>query len=42
VTFEAFMTAPSLGQFFARNIGESAPDGRFACQAQRGDRRPHA
>jgi hypothetical protein len=42
VTFEAFMTAPSMGQFFARNISESGPDGRFACQAQVGDRRPHA
>jgi hypothetical protein len=42
VTFETFMTAPSMGQFFARNIRESGPDGRFACQAQRGDRRPHA
>lgn len=42
VTFEAFMTAPSMGQFFARNIRESAPDGRFACQAQRSGRRPHA
>ena len=41
-TFEAFMTAPSIGQFFARNIRESAPDDRFACQAQRGDRRPQA
>jgi hypothetical protein len=42
VTFEAFMTAPSMGQFFARNIRESGPDGRFTCQAQRDDRRPHA
>ena len=41
-TFEAFMAAPSMGQFFAGNIRESATDGRFACRAQRGDQRPHA
>ena len=40
VTYEAFMAAPSMGQFFAGNIRESAPDGRFACPAQRSDRRP--
>ncbi len=31
-TFEAFMTAPSMGQFFARNISESGSYGRFACR----------
>lgn len=42
-TFEAFMAAPSMGQFYARNIGASVPDdGRFACRTQRGDRPPHA
>ena len=41
-TFEAFMTAASMGQFFHRNIGESGPGGRYACQAQRSGRRPHA
>jgi hypothetical protein len=41
-TFEAFMTAPSMGQFFHRNIRESRPGGRYACQAQRSDQRPHA
>ncbi len=42
VTFEAFMAAPSMGKFFDRNIRELGSDDRFACQAQRGDRRPQA
>ena len=37
--FEAFLTAPSMGQFYARNIAEATPGDRFACRAQRGDRR---
>jgi hypothetical protein len=41
-TFEAFMTAPSMGQFFHRNIRESGPGGRYACQAQGRGQRPHA
>ena len=40
-TFEAFMTAPSMGQFFGQNLRESTSDGRFACPAHRPDR-PHA
>ena len=37
--FEAFLTAPSMGQFYARNIAEATPDERFVCWAQRDDRR---
>ena len=40
VTFEAFSTARSMGQFYARNIAEATPGDRFACRAQRGDRPP--
>ena len=34
-TFDGFMTAPSMGQFFNRNIRGLAPDGRYDCRAQR-------
>jgi KTSC domain len=36
-TFDAFMAAPSMGQFFRRNIGEQGTSGRYNCQS---DRRP--
>jgi hypothetical protein len=34
-TFESFMTAPSMGQFFRQNIGGSGPDGRYDCRSHR-------
>jgi hypothetical protein len=34
-TFESFMTAPSMGQFFNRNIRGSGPDARYDCRAHR-------
>jgi hypothetical protein len=34
-TFDGFMTAPSMGQFFNRNIGGSAPGGRYDCRTRR-------
>jgi hypothetical protein len=34
-TFERFMTAPSMGQFFNQNIGKSGPDARYDCQTDR-------
>ena len=30
--FESFMTAPSMGQFFNRNIRRSGPDARYDCR----------
>ena len=39
-TFEAFMTAPSMGQFFHRNIRQSGPGGRYACPAQTRGQQP--
>lgn len=34
-TFESFMNAPSMGQFFNVNIRGSGPDARFDCGAHR-------
>jgi len=34
-TFENFMTAPSMGQFFKQNIRRSGPDGRYDCLKHR-------
>ena len=34
-TFDGFMTAPSMGQFFNRNIRGLAPDGRYDCRTKR-------
>jgi hypothetical protein len=34
-TFDGFMTAPSMGQFFNRNIRESGPDARYDCRTHR-------
>jgi hypothetical protein len=34
-TFESFMTAPSMGQFFNRNIRGSGPDARYDCRTHR-------
>ena len=34
-TFEAFVTAPSMGRFFNQNIVKSGPDGRYACRSER-------
>jgi len=31
-TFEIFMAAPSMGQFFNRNIRGSGPDARYDCR----------
>ena len=31
-TFESFMTAPSMGQFFNANIRGSGPDTRYDCR----------
>jgi len=31
-TFESFMTAPSMGQFFKANIRGSGPDTRYDCR----------
>jgi hypothetical protein len=31
-TFDGFMTAPSMGQFFNQNIRGFAPDGRYNCR----------
>jgi hypothetical protein len=33
-TFESFMTAPSMGQFFKANIRGSGPDTRYDCRMQ--------
>ena len=34
-TFESFMNAPSMGQFFNRNIRRSEPDARYDCRTHR-------
>jgi hypothetical protein len=34
-TFDRFMTAPSMGQFFNQNIGGLAPDRRYDCRTKR-------
>jgi hypothetical protein len=34
-TFDGFMTAPSMGQFFNQNIRRLAPDGRYDCRTKR-------
>ena len=34
-TFDGFMTAPSMGQFFNQNIGGSGPGGRYDCPPRR-------
>jgi hypothetical protein len=34
-TFDGFMGAPSMGQFFNQNIRGSAPDGRYGCRIKR-------
>jgi hypothetical protein len=34
-TFDSFMTAPSMGQFFNQNIRRSAPDARYDCRTRR-------
>jgi hypothetical protein len=34
-TFDGFMTAPSMGQFFKQNIRGSGPDGRYGCSTRR-------
>jgi KTSC domain len=42
-TFESFMTAPSMGQFFNQNIRGSGPDARYDCGAhQRAKHQPAA
>jgi hypothetical protein len=33
-TFDGFMTAPSMGQFYNRNIRGLAPDGRYDCRTK--------
>jgi hypothetical protein len=33
-TFDRFMTAPSMGQFFIANIRGSGPDGHYDCRAR--------
>ena len=33
-TFESFMTAPSMGQFFNANIRGSGPGARYDCRAK--------
>jgi len=34
--FDGFMNAPSMGQYYARNIAIAGPDGRYGCRAPRG------
>ncbi|SDM94974.1 KTSC domain-containing protein [Afipia sp. GAS231] len=34
-TFDGFMTAPSMGQFYNQNIRGLAPDGRYECPTTR-------
>jgi KTSC domain-containing protein len=34
-TFDGFMSAPSMGQFFSQSIRGSAPDRRYDCRARR-------
>src|SRR5712691_11684301 len=34
-TFKAFMSAPSMGQFFHQSIRGSAPDRRYDCRTDR-------
>jgi hypothetical protein len=34
-TFNGFMAAPSMGQFFNQNIRRLAPDGRYDCRTKR-------
>jgi hypothetical protein len=34
-TFESFMTAPSMGQFFNQNIRDSGPHARYDCLKHR-------
>jgi KTSC domain len=33
-TFDGFMTAPSMGQFFNQNIRDNASGGRYDCRAK--------